>query len=889
MKSIYNLFIYITLSISLMLSACAEAPLIDSQEGMNTSDQSVTFQLQVANPLVVQTRAAAGANESHIEQLDILVFESEQGTAPLVEHRSVTTVPKPNKGVLTFRANLGYSQTHRLIYVVANAQEALASLQVKTSTLANFKKITTKQTNAPFAMSGSKMAAIPSEKLKMPFTLQRNIAKITAEDGRNASSTPITEWYIHQAKQEGTIVIDETALSTGDNKMKSSTDGTLYCYPALQTTDHPIFAVLKIDGSYYRMEFKTKTNSSEKPLSILPNHYYQIKVKSVTGNGYATAEEATKHPNGAQGTIYDHQPTIFDMATDGTYELGVCDTVKVNADGGLTTFPVKFSEAPTANDYTFLSNDPWLNTGNIHFESKKDITLGNDADAKETGMLRTYTIGITKNDTGEDRSGHLTLTWKGLSRNIYFVQPSINLIGTLGITFQNGTDPLVSNYFELMEEVFKYSSRKRTQGLHFMVQDDPRQGTYTITLPTVEGAQWTVSDKTGKNRLRLSNNVREKQFVPSGSSFTVQWNQPPNTPSEPEEYPEGLQITCHVGGQTKSYNLNIYHTSLFVPEDHHKKDQVIGNFSSAIDPTKNPLGLRYYEVVKVGHELWLDRNLGARSDEFFSRGISTDNIGKEEAAGFFYSIGAPGKNNEVEIKNPCPHGYSVPTVSQFSKLTSQPGFRKDWQYNEQGQGYWDARLEIPQWGKMYFPKNRFFKEGSNALTGSEHAGYYWTQSKALGTSGDERAYWLQFLKIAGGNASFDRYRIQDDNKADSRQKNGMLVRCVKTTKEKENVYTIEFYVKGYTHVFLYDDPGNGNTDQITYFDTWPGKMIAMKSDGMYHVFKHTSYVKYEHLKVVFYNSQDKSYFPDNREGIPFDMNQPKKFFDIATNQWQANP
>ena len=144
------------------------------------------------------------------------------------------------------------------------------------------------------------------------------------------------------------------------------------------------------------------------------------------------------------------------------------------------------------------------------------------------------------------------------------------------------------------------------------------------------------------------------------------------------------------------------------------------------------------------------------------------------------------------------------------------------------------------------------------------------------------------MQLAGSNASAGRYRIFDNGS--NGNPTGMSVRCVYNSRVVEEVHTIEFYVKGYTHVFLYNENEDGSR---TYLNSWPGEMISIDDDtalNMYHTFTYESMTEYKNVKVVF-NIVDndlnvKETYPgnyDTKGGLSLEKGKP--FFSKSTKTW----
>lgn len=892
------------------LASCSDEHTLPSPEQPEEmgNKATMTFILNVPLPERVSTRAATD-EEKAIDGLHVLVFESAADDALLLESKPFdqAVLTDAGNGKKKFEATLETSGgTERYVCIVANAQEVLQqALQGKEKmTLQEVKQITTDRDRLapPFVMSGTRQAAIPSLALvETPFQLNRTVAKVTVE-GAEDTGIRVESFRLCNGTDTGSILPGGTPDKAGSTTF-TETGNSCYSYPAQNSAETPVYLILQVNSRYYRMEF---TDSDGNRLSLLPNHHYQAVVTSVSGQGYATPEEASRHPGNSAGTIYDHQPEILNMATDGTAELGVTDTVRIANAEEAAYFYVKCdagTDAANDDEPTFEVSEEyayWLNAQSGISEVSPDAD--ERLEPEERGTLRKYRLKVPANYSGGLRTGIITVKWNGLERGIYVKQAGENLLDKLEITFGNqASSTSISNYLQLMEEIFSNSQHPRDKGLHFVVQSADK-GIYTIRMFTAAGEYaggnytWEVKDNTG-GWLKLAGEGTNGNPASglSGQTFTVQWDQDKYAEMDPDMMEKGLQIviTNTDSGRKTTIDLDIYHTGIFVSANEHHTDQIVGKYQTTVTSAVNPLGWHYYEIVKIGNYLWMDRNLGASSDRFFSRGSVPVGNEAENASGPFYWIGR-NQGTNVAIQNPCPAGYAVPTVSQFSDLVYRSAFKQDWQYDSKaGTGYWDARCEVPGWGNLYFPKNRrrtapaIDNHTDESYAGSEHTGYYWTSTEALGASGDERGHWLQFLNLSGGNASFDRARITESGTGN---RVGMSVRCVQESNVQETVYDIEFHVKGYTHIFIFNDPNNGNVDNITYLNTWPGTMIAYDSeDGMYHTFKYSTTVNYQNLRVVFYRqytennvTQEEQYGP-----ISYSIGQPDKFFHRGGNNWTS--
>ena len=113
------------------------------------------------------------------------------------------------------------------------------------------------------------------------------------------------------------------------------------------------------------------------------------------------------------------------------------------------------------------------------------------------------------------------------------------------------------------------------------------------------------------------------------------------------------------------------------------------------------------------------------------------------------------------------------------------------------------------------------------------------------------------------------------------------------SRAREQTYKVEFYVQGYTHVFLYYLPQGGSTvDDLVPLNPWPGTMLTIKNDASSttptwkpFILEYTGQQEYElsQLRAVFAIVSDdgsiEEVYPSNystKGGVFLDEN--KKYF-----------
>ena len=677
-----------------------------------------------------------------------------------------------------------------------------------------------------------------------------------------------------------------------------------------------------------------------------PNHHYKVTITDVDRIGYRHSLEGLKGAiagaENATVNIEDVNPESHNMASDGVTEVGVeSDTLYITGteeEGPKVEFPVTvypsiLNDNATINIDIEEEDQSWLvllaNTNGFPTE-EKEVSIDNRPDKYSVSTVTLKTK--LPNNSGERREARVGISCRGVLTYVTVIhQPpfSADKFGSVSLkvkeykrdpvdwTIESTTTSQAYDYWDFIRSdessathVYGISTeamggKVRTEGFHAPMSDF-QQFVYTFTLPVDDnyaGCSWQVEvDEDYKDKLLFwngdastpgegSTSLRPIGTGMTGQSFTftndlLDLQEGGDITEDAYRYgKKAFRIVVTRDGVEETYAYDLYHTGVFNYDD--------GTSEYRTDGRTDP-GWYYYEVILMGRNYWLDRNLGAKSSAYYSKDTS---LGNDDAAGGLYRIAEAPVGGEVniisgeELEKIAPKGFRVPYMSEFQALTTDSRFRQEFVYGTGG-GYWDARYETgnPDQGTVYFPKNGMWYGGAAAGTGD--TGYYWTQTAALGASGEERGYWLQDMQLSGSNASANRYRIYQNG---TQNPTGMSVRCVYNSRVVETLHRYECYVKGYTHVFLYYEDAEGGR---TYLNTWPGEMISIYDTNallMYHTFAYESVTDYPELKVVF-NLVDndgtvtETYPKDyaTRGGLTLTENQENKFFHKGGDDWTSS-
>lgn len=178
-----------------------------------------------------------------------------------------------------------------------------------------------------------------------------------------------------------------------------------------------------------------------------------------------------------------------------------------------------------------------------------------------------------------------------------------------------------------------------------------------------------------------------------------------------------IKFEITIGKNLIEVVMDLYHTGFFNPVI--TTDLVPQNASS---PSSSSGGYYYYEVIPVGENHWLDRNVAAKSNFMFGDNVNSI-FGDENSRGLFYKPA-------LDI---CPPGYSIPTPSQWEELAKS---LKNGNINQNGNDI-NAVYLTPansKIGNIFFPLGRYSTKTNSTPTilyetdptdGEPSTGYYW--------------------------------------------------------------------------------------------------------------------------------------------------------------------
>lgn len=810
--------ILLALTICLLMSACSD----DIFSGSDYFDNGkVTLRLVVPATTVVNTRANT---DETISGNDLYVIEYDD-KGSFVAMRKVES-SNFSDNTLTIN-NVNATTTD--IHIVANGNAILASKNK--DNMAKLDAVYCDEIPSPPVLWGHINMSELKSGTSNTVSLCRNVAMATLNKAESIKDKfEITGWEITQTANQGSIAPknytdgntnepagDELNKTIGDSESSNAREA-LYLFETPETVDSRI--VIKANGKYYTANFLDKEN---KKLPLLRNHHYKITV-TATGEGYNNKKDALNAPAGnIKVDIKDYNFKVTNLISNGAYELGTCDTVRVEGEaktynGGEAYFVTMWGDGVNAEkikpSVTTTPTDTWLT-----YDSKNDVvTPIYSADYLSAGKGYKLTFTCDKNPSEEIRQTTLTVTFGVLKRDIVIVQKGSNLKkdrATMIYGLQ-GDGTTGRDYIKFISKEVKGTSRtamggtsERDNGLQLGIGGEYN---YSYTIAKNDGDDY----KTDETVVKVTDN---RTF------YTIE----AKNPKDESVWTSRFTITTK---DEHKIIYDIYHTGIFWKE---KADY---------QPASNHTGWYYYELIKSEKGVWmLDRNLGAAS---------------VNDPGGYYRIKEGDKTSAMA--GICPPGFSIPTASLWKQLTPEMKLVT----RTTGNGTTYQSIELPAATSTQSIRFPYGGMHNGYEVTNPSIGYYWSATIVSGNQGfdfnsPEYGYWYNVARLSSGSRSMQNVRYVGGSNGTS---NGVYkylnTRCVKSSSAvlDKNRLTIHDKRHSTKPLYIYI-----HTDGDDYRNRPYGEKIRSESDGS------ETIIYYDMIDPqLILNSIGKSLFISFREG-----------------------
>ena len=779
---IKKLTIWLFMLLAMVSTACSDIRDIVGGDTQDLPSDGVVLTLKLPN--FTKNTVATRANEQQqINSLCVLCYDAGDN------YLGMSTISSANikdKGDDTYDVKVKAVPGTATLHIVANTTitESDAKDADGKNNLYNATRDGNPNLDAPVCWGSVKVEDLLSGSTKV--WLFRQFAKASVIKDSKLTNFEITGFKLFNTATKGTIANTKldtevslpSSVAYADEKDYSMGEHPFYETPAAGKAYMIIKAKYnKGPETYYKVAFQ---------MDLLRNRHYQVKVTAVNHAGYSSEKEAKDNlpENGLSVEVVDDNPPIMKMIACKDYELGVCgkQTVLGNAEEATITFVTTKPEDSKYNDFSVVSNDPWITVPTDYKSEASYINLPTTAGPNSsTGRLYTIKLTLSKNCESDAHTGIVTITSGDLSLNVAITQKGYdfrtdpNRIVQIRDLENKSSDLNQDDYFSWMDSKQlqgirpeENQGRVRNDGLHFFVGKN--QVYYLIPKlqgdlpPTYDASRVNVEDITddGNNfyKVTLATADNYERWI-SSEGVTI------------------ISITNAITKITVSYP--VYHVGLFA--------QLTGKAATDYQLGKSKAsGWYYYEMVDVvAHVTYtdgttrykayymLDRNLGATNNGYYSPS-TTALAGNEGAKGGYFKISEADNSDQYPAKtdNRVVDALAIGDFKVCDNMCLRGLIDNDnnlaivEETTHYGEKYNCLRIttrnkDIPQ---IFIPMSGYYegKTDQDAVYKDSYHANLWTSSRlseyqGFSESSPEYGFWYLYLDAFGKSLNLSNYRF----------------------------------------------------------------------------------------------------------------------------------
>ena len=774
---IKKLTIWFFMLLAMVSTACSDIRDIVGGGTQDLPSDGVVLTLKLPN--FTKNTVATRATQQQIKKLCVLCYDA--GDNYLGMSNITGAGIKPNDDG-TCKVKVKVVEGTATLHVVANATitESDAKDAEGKNNLYNATRDGNLDLNAPVCWGSITVTDLLSGKASL--SLVRQFAKASVTKNESLTNFEITGFKIVNTALSGTIAtqsINEVALPSVACTAKPLNFATATGeQPFYETPADKACMIIKAKynkgpETYYKVAFQ---------MALLRNHHYQVKVTAVNHAGYPSEAEAKANlpENGLSVEVVDDNPPIMKMIACKDYELGVCgkQTVLGNAEEATITFVTTKPKDSEYNDFSVVSNDPWITVPTDYKSEASYIDLPSSAVGPRSSKGRLYTIKLTlsKNYQSAAHTGIVTITSGDLSLDVAITQKGydfrtdpnriVQIRGLAGLSSKEQ-----GNYFKWMDDSLKgikpeeNQGRVRNDGLHFFVG----KNTVYYLIPYIDKDDMTCNDPRVTVKLdsdkkfwevRLANNSDESKDLNNYNRWISN---------------EAFTIITITNARTKiTVTYPVYHVGLFA--------QLTTNYQLGKSKAS---GWRYYEMVDVEAKVtkkdgttenkiyhMLDRNLGATNNGYYSPSTTAlkDNRG---AIGGYFKISEATNSTDAKNNNDVVDALAIGNFKVCDNMCLQGLIDNNnlaivEEKTHYGEKYNCLRIntderDIPQ---IFIPMSGYYegKNDEDAVYKDSYHANLWTRSRLSDYQGfseksPEYGFWYLYLDAFGKSLNMSNYRF----------------------------------------------------------------------------------------------------------------------------------
>lgn len=749
MKKILSLLLTL-----LVLSSCSDSLNEDGgsapSDGSRLEDGGITLTITLPD---FSKEELTRAGDTGLNSLNVVAYDDK---GVFLSNQSVSDYEHVSGTDNTYKVKVPVTDKATMIHLVANAGD-LSDTQCQSGL---DKAAISGTINTENPVCWGKISVSDLIKANPEISLLRQFAKVnvkyektTSSDFNDDNTFELESFQLYDAADKGTIApkdfnYNAAAVNVPADAGKANSGWQTGETPFYETAAGQAYLIVKGKynrvESYYKVSFLTD-NDMTKPMALLRNHAYTVKITHVNTYGWPTEAEAIKDPypeNRMRVDVKDDNPLVTDMIACKDYHLGVSDQVSgawddENINATVVT-TIKNGETPT-----FSTSDGWI---------KKDVTINKtgtvpDGPNSTTGKKYEISIAVEKNEYSEEpRTGKVIVKSGDLTRTITVTQKGkdfkrsddrrVKLVTSSNV----GTSEEYNDYFNKFLPGTKGISPMdmqndivRNDGLHFGVGTN--KFSYLIPKKTGDVVTYGANsalfkvEKDGANWKVTLESAADNNYDIWIGDFT---------------------ITYQENGHNIDITYPVYHCGLF-----HKIDA--SNQQPPVDQSRVS-GRFYYGVVKVkGNSktyVMLDRNLGASSDRCYAPGTKALEANKGAIGGYFHIANAKqDQANAGNLIGNLPQGFTIPENSVFQDIIDGGNLKEETRYTLSGEAYNSVEIttdnsELPV---IYLPATGYVE--GEAFRNVTHVSL-WTRTLLAGSQGfspksTEYGFWYRYLDVYG--------------------------------------------------------------------------------------------------------------------------------------------
>ena len=599
--------------------------------------------------------------------------------------------------------------------------------------------------------------------------------KTTSSDFNDDNTFELESFQLYDAADKGTIApkdfdYNASAVNMPADAGKAKSGWQTGETPFYETAAGQAYLIVKGKynsvESYYKVSFLTD-NDMTKPMALLRNHAYTVKITHVNTYGWPTEAEAIKDPypeNRMRVDVKDDNPLVTDMIACKDYHLGVSDQVSGAWDDeniiATVVTTIKNGETPT-----FSTSDGWI---------KKDVTTINktgtvpdtDGPNSTTGTKYKISIAVEKNEYSEKpRTGTVIVKSGDLTRTITVTQKgkdfkrsdrTVKLVTSSNVGTSEEYDDYFNKFLPGTQGIRPKDMQNdivRNDGLHFGVGTNK----FSYLIQMKEGDVRTYGANSDKFKVEKAGAYWKVTLESAADNYDI--------------WIGDFTITYQKSGHNIAIKYPVYHCGIF-----HKIDATDNQQPpyDEDDKQQDPVRRRfYYGVVKVQGTggktyIMLDRNLGASSDRCYAPGTKALEANKGAIGGYFHI--AKEKQNQTDagnIINNLPQGFTIPENSVFQDIIDGGNLKKETRYTLSGEAYNSVEIttdnsELPV---IYLPATGYVE--GEAFRNVTHVSL-WTRTLLSGNQGfdttsPEYGFWYRYLDVYGKICTMSNLRFVSGN------------------------------------------------------------------------------------------------------------------------------